>query len=101
MSVPILFLMATMFLASVGFGVILPTLPFLSKHIGATSFELGLALSVFAIAQLMASTIWGSLTDRIGRRNVLVTGVIGYGITSALLVFSPNRASGPFKDVLA
>jgi MFS transporter, DHA1 family, multidrug resistance protein len=82
--------MATMFLASVGFGVILPTLPFLSKHIGATSFELGLALSVFAIAQLMASSIWGSLTDRIGRRNVLVTGVLGYGISSALLVFSPN-----------
>ncbi|WP_462413287.1 MFS transporter [Neobacillus sp. Marseille-QA0830] len=90
MSVPILFLMATMFLASVGFGVILPTLPFLSKHIGASSFELGLALSVFAIAQLLASSFWGSLSDRLSRRSVLVTGVLGYGITSALLGFSPN-----------
>jgi DHA1 family multidrug resistance protein-like MFS transporter len=90
MSVPILLLMATMFLASVGFGVILPTLPFLSEHIGATSFELGLALSVFAIAQLLASSFWGSLSDRLSRRSVLVTGVLGYGVTSALLGLSPN-----------
>ncbi|MFM1654138.1 MFS transporter [Brevibacillus sp. B_LB10_24] len=92
MSITILFLMSTMFIANIGYGVILPTLPFLSRHIGATSFEMGLALSVFAIAQLLSSSLWGVLSDRLGRRPVLICGIVGYGVSSALLGFAPHVA---------
>jgi DHA1 family multidrug resistance protein-like MFS transporter len=82
--------MSTMFLTNIGFGVILPTLPFLSQSLGASTFEMGLALSVFALAQLCASFFWGGVSDRIGRRHVLIIGIVGYGIVSALLAFVPN-----------
>lgn len=89
-TVAIALLMGTMFLANIGFGVILPTLPFLSEHIGATPFELGLALACFAVAQLLSSTVWGTLSDRIGRKPVLIVGIVGYGVSSAALAFVPN-----------
>jgi MFS family permease len=84
-----------MFIANIGCGVILPTLPFLSRHIGATSFEMGLALSVFAITQLLSSSLWGVLSDRLGRRPVLIFGIVGYGVSSALLGFAPRVAVSP------
>lgn len=90
MSIAVIFLMGTMFLASIGYGIILPTLPFLSQHIGATTFDLGLALAVFAIAQLMSSSFWGVLADRFGRKPNLVIGIIGYGVASALVGIVPN-----------
>jgi DHA1 family multidrug resistance protein-like MFS transporter len=90
LSVTIWVLMSTMFLTNIGFGVILPTLPFLSQSLGASTFEMGLALSVFALAQLCASFFWGGVSDRIGRRHVLIMGIVGYGVVSALLAFVPN-----------
>jgi DHA1 family multidrug resistance protein-like MFS transporter len=90
MSTTVLFLMSTMFIANVGFGVILPTLPFLSRHIGANTFEMGLALSAFAIAQLLFSSFWGGMSDRVGKRPILILGIVGYGIASALVGLSPN-----------
>jgi MFS transporter, DHA1 family, multidrug resistance protein len=91
-SMTILFLLATMFIANIGFGVILPTLPFLSRHIGASTVEMGLALSVFAVAQLLSSSLWGAVSDSVGRRPVLIAGIVGYGVSSALLGFAPNVA---------
>ncbi|QRG66798.1 MFS transporter [Brevibacillus choshinensis] len=85
-------LMSTMFLTNIGFGVILPTLPILSLHLGASAFEMGLAISVFSVASLFASSIWGAVSDRIGRRPVLIFGVVGYGVVSALLPWAPNVA---------
>jgi MFS family permease len=79
-----------MFLTSIGFGIILPSLPFFAEKLGATSFEMGLAMSAFAMSQIFASSIWGSLSDRIGRKPVLIIGVVGYGCISALVPFSPN-----------
>nr|WP_239565217.1 MFS transporter [Brevibacillus fulvus] len=91
-SVTIWVLMSTMFLTNIGFGIILPTLPFLSQHLGASTFEMGLAMSVFAGASLVASSIWGGVSDRIGRRPVLILGIVGYGVSSALLAFAPSVA---------
>lgn len=90
MPTTVLFLMSTMFIANIGFGIILPTLPFLSRHVGASTFELGLALSAFAIAQLLFSSFWGALSDRVGKRPVLILGIVGYGVTSALVGLSPH-----------
>ncbi|KQL48613.1 hypothetical protein AN963_02080 [Brevibacillus choshinensis] len=90
MPTTVLFLMSTMFIANIGFGIILPTLPFLSRQVGASTFELGLALSAFAIAQLLFSSFWGGMSDRVGKRPILILGIVGYGVTSALVGLSPN-----------
>jgi|GEM_PF-4882634 len=90
MSRTIWFLMSTMLIANIGFGVILPTLPFMARSVGATTLEMGMALSAFAISQLLFSSFWGRMSDRAGRRPILILGIVGYGIASSLVGLSPN-----------
>jgi multidrug resistance protein len=60
-----------------GFGLMIPLLPFYAEHFGASAFTVGLLLSVFAFCQLLAGPPLGQLSDRIGRRPVLVMSQIG------------------------
>lgn len=62
----------TVFLYLVGFGVIIPLLPILSRDLGATSLQLGLLMSVYSLNQFLFSPFWGKLSDRVGRRPVLL-----------------------------
>lgn len=62
----------TVFLYLVGFGVIIPLLPTLVREMGATSFQLGLLMAVYSLNQFLFSPFWGALSDRIGRRPVLL-----------------------------
>lgn len=63
----------TVFLYLVGFGVIIPLLPILSRDLGATSFQLGLLMAVYSLSQFLFSPFWGALSDRVGRRPVLLS----------------------------
>lgn len=69
----------------IGFGVILPLLPFYASDFGASPVQVGLLYSIFSIAQLIFSPIWGSLSDRIGRRPVMLLSTFGAAI--AYIVF--------------
>ncbi|QHN02631.1 MFS transporter [Granulicella sp. WH15] len=60
-----------------GFGLMIPLLPFYAEHFGASAFTVGLLLSVFALCQLLAGPPLGQLSDRIGRKPVLVLSQIG------------------------
>jgi multidrug resistance protein len=60
-----------------GFGLMIPLLPFYAEHFGASAFTVGLLLSVFAFCQLLAGPPLGQLSDRIGRKPVLVISQIG------------------------
>ena len=51
-----------------GMGIILPLLPFYSQRLGATPFLLGALISVYAVCQLVAGPVVGTLSDRYGRR---------------------------------
>ena len=63
----------SIFLDLVGFGVILPLLPFYAEHYGATAFMVTWLATGFSVFQLVFSSIWGRLSDRIGRRPVFLT----------------------------
>lgn len=63
----------TVFLYLVGFGVIIPLLPILSRDLGASSFQLGLLMAVYSLNQFLFSPFWGALSDRVGRRPVLLS----------------------------
>jgi predicted MFS family arabinose efflux permease len=58
-------------------GIILPLLPFYSQRLGATPFMIGALMSVYAACQLVAGPILGMLSDRYGRRNVLLLSQLG------------------------
>lgn len=61
----------------IGFGIVLPLLPFYGSEFGATAITIGLLYSIFSFAQLIFSPIWGSLSDRIGRRPIMLISTLG------------------------
>jgi DHA1 family multidrug resistance protein-like MFS transporter len=67
-----------------GFGIVIPIMPFYVERLGAGGTELGLLVASYAVMRLICGPIWGSLSDRIGRKPVLMIGVFGYGITMIL-----------------
>lgn len=74
-ALPILFLM--MFLVMAGFGIIIPVLPFLAEKVGGNPTELGLLMAVYSLMQLFFAPMWGRISDRIGRKPVMLIGIAG------------------------
>lgn len=64
-----------------GFGIIIPVLPFYSRELGATSFHLGLLMATYSVMQLIFAPIWGGLSDKNGRKPFIMLGVIGFAIS--------------------
>jgi DHA1 family tetracycline resistance protein-like MFS transporter len=60
-----------------GYTIILPLLPFYSERLGASPFVVGLLISTYAICQLVAGPIIGSMSDRAGRRPLLIVSQMG------------------------
>ena len=86
-------LMFAVFTVAAGYGLLLPLLPFLIERLlgpGATggmiSRHTGLLTSVYTLAIFLFAPFWGWLSDRYGRRRILVLGLLGFG--ASMLVFS-------------
>src|SRR4051794_497214 len=77
MTRPLLIIFLTIFVNLVGFGIIIPLLPFYAQTFGASPFTIGLLFASFSISQLFASPVLGDLSDRWGRRPVLIFSLIG------------------------
>lgn len=60
-----------------GYTIILPLLPFYAEHLGASPFVVGLLISSYALCQLIAGPILGSMSDKAGRRPLLIVSQIG------------------------
>ena len=73
-----------------GMGIILPLLPFYSQRLGATPFLIGALISAYAVCQLIAGPVVGMLSDRYGRRAVLVVSQIGTFAGFVLLALAGN-----------
>ncbi|MBU1879050.1 MAG: MFS transporter, partial [Chloroflexi bacterium] len=67
-----------------GYGIVIPIIPFYIEHLGAGGSELGLLVASYALMRLICGPIWGGLSDRVGRKPILLIGVLGYGITMVL-----------------
>lgn len=78
----------TVFIYLLGFGMIIPILPLLSLHYGASAFQAGLLLSVFSLMQFIFAPMWGSLSDKYGRRPILMYCLLGECISYLLLAWS-------------
>ena len=71
-----------------GFGIILPLLPFYASKFHATPLVIGLLYSVYSVAQLIFSPFWGSLSDRVGRRPIMLMSTLGASGAYLLFAFS-------------
>lgn len=85
-ALPILFVV--MFLVMVGFGIIIPVLPFYAEEIGANPTELGLLMAVYSLMQLIFAPMWGGISDRIGRKPVMMIGIAGLGLSFLIQALS-------------
>src|SRR5476651_2520606 len=78
------------FIDILGFSILLPLMPYFAQRFGAAPVVIGLLFSTFALCQLIAGPIWGNVSDRIGRKAVLIISQIGATIGWTMLAFAPN-----------
>lgn len=74
---PQIVIFLTVFIYLLGFGMIIPIIPMISVQYGATAFQTGMLLSVYSLMQFVFSPIWGRLSDKYGRRPVLLSCLFG------------------------
>lgn len=75
----------TLVIVMLGFGMVVPIFPFYVQKLGAGGSALGLLVATAALTELLFGPFWGSVSDRVGRKPILMVGVFGYGLS--LLLF--------------
>lgn len=101
----LLIIFLTVFIDLLGFGMVLPLLPIYAKQFNASGLTIGLLMSSFSAMQFLFAPLWGRLSDRVGRRPVLMVGLAGsvvfYGLfgwatveQSLMLMFTARIGAG-------
>lgn len=85
------FLILTVFLDLIGFGIILPLLPSYVGDLGGSAQTVGVLLACFAAAQLVATPMLGRMSDRFGRRRVIVQSLAANAIAMLLFALAASR----------
>ncbi len=92
MTRPLGIIFLTIFVNLVGFGIIIPLLPFYAGTFGASPLTIGLLFAVFSLCQLVAAPALGDLSDRYGRRPVLVFSLAGTVVSFVMLALAHSIA---------
>src|SRR5471030_2637778 len=89
---PLLIIFLTIFVNLVGFGIIVPLLPFYAQTFGASPIVIGLLFAVFSLCQLVAAPALGDLSDRYGRRPILIFSLLGTVVSFVMLAVAHSIA---------
>ncbi|MES2789894.1 MAG: MFS transporter [Planctomycetota bacterium] len=84
---PLLIVFVTVFIDLLGFGIVLPLLPRYAEFYHATDLQLGLLISSFSAMQFIFAPLWGRVSDRVGRRPILLLGLLGSTCSYALFSY--------------
>jgi len=109
---PLLAVFLTVLIDLLGFGIVLPLLPLYGDDLGASKAEIGLLFIAFSGLQFFAAPIWGRLSDRVGRRPILLVGLCGsfasyilFGVASVELslfwLFVSRLTAGVFGGTIS
>ena len=82
---PLINIFLIVFIDLVGFGMMIPILPYYAKFFGASATMLGVLMMSYSGMQFLFSPLWGRLSDRLGRRPVLLTCILGIGLSMTVL----------------
>jgi len=83
-------LLSVIYLMIAGFGLVIPLLPFFARAFDAPAWQVTLLFSAFSFGQFLGEPFWGRLSDRIGRKPVLIITIGLVGASYAALAFAPN-----------
>ncbi len=100
---PVYVVLLTVFVDLLGFGIIIPLLPFYAEHFGATPTVIGLLTASYSFMQFLFVPFWGRLSDKIGRRPIILMSVFGsfisyfiFGLAGSLTVLFLSRMLAGF-----
>ncbi len=82
---PLTVIFLTVFIDLLGFGIVLPLLPYYAETFGASPFTIGLLMTSYSVMQLLFTPVWGRLSDRYGRRPLILVSLVGS--SSGFLIF--------------
>jgi DHA1 family tetracycline resistance protein-like MFS transporter len=85
---PLLVIFLTILVNLIGFGIIIPLLPFYAETFGASPLAIGLLFASFSVCQLIASPLLGHWSDRLGRRPILIFSLIGTVVSFVMLALA-------------
>lgn len=85
-------LAATVLVDMIGFGIVLPLLPFYAESLGASPFDVTLIIASFSATQLVAAPIWGRVSDRRGRRPLLLAGLFASAVSYLIFALADSMA---------
>lgn len=92
-------LFATVFVDLLGFGIVIPFLPMYVERLGVGAFAIGLILSSYSLMQFLVAPVLGRISDRVGRRPIIMLGLLGsslsyfiYGFAYSLPILLISRA---------
>src|SRR5256885_2784922 len=91
-SVFIIFL--TVFVDLIGFGIVLPLLPIFAREFNANGLTIGLLMASFSAMQFLFAPVWGRVSDRVGRRPILLVGLVGSVVFYALFGYASDLPLG-------
>jgi MFS transporter, DHA1 family, tetracycline resistance protein len=90
MSRPLLIIFLTIFVNLVGFGIIIPLLPFYAETFHASPLTIGLLFGIFSLCQLIAAPALGDLSDKYGRRPILIFSLLGTVVSFVMLALAQS-----------
>src|SRR4051794_9866567 len=90
MSRPLLVIFLTILVNLIGFGIVMPLLPIYTETMGASDLVIGIVVGSYSFTQLIATPILGELSDRIGRRPVLLFSIFGTVVGFVVLALAHN-----------
>ena len=87
-SSPLLVVFLIVFIDLVGFGIIIPLGPYYATEIGATPTQVGVLMAIYSLMQFLFSPFWGRLSDKVGRRPILLMSLLGSSFSYLFFAFS-------------
>ncbi|WP_309646279.1 MFS transporter [Phenylobacterium sp.] len=83
-------LIAVIFINMLGFGIIVPLLPFYAKSFDAPPWQIALIFSAYSVGAFFGEPFWGRLSDKYGRKPLLISTITGNCLCYLALAFAPN-----------
>ena len=89
---PLAVIFVTVFIDLLGFGIIIPLLPYYAESFGASALAVGMLGTSYSLMQFLFAPLWGRWSDRIGRRPIILVGLLGSGVSYLMLAYADSIA---------